>query len=159
MKQTAAYFGLILSLCVPLLAIGQDARWPNAERVTQLSSTVERTIKDNEKNWSLEKTRMGSRSTTQQWKSGAQQLELRIFVYGSEQEASSKLLSHGTRAVALSEELKGFGGDEARFIDYPHFSWVGIRRGTTLVEVQGPGKEMALTKRFVRHALQELEKK
>lgn len=68
------------------------------------------------------------------------------------------LVGHGAFAVAFSEELKGFGGDEARFIDYPHFSWVGVRRGTTLVEVHGPGKDLALSKRFARHALQELEK-
>lgn len=156
MKRTTACFGLILSLCVPFLAIGQDLK--QYERVTQLSSNVEQAIKGKEKKWSLKKTEPIGRSTTQHWRSGAQEVELRIFVYGSEEEASRMLVGHGAFAVAFSEELKGFGGDEARFIDYPHFSWVGVRRGTMLVEAHGPAKDLALTKRFVRHALQELEK-
>lgn len=156
MKRTAACFGLILSLCVPFLAIGQDLK--QYERVTQISSNVEQAIKGKEKKWTLKKSEPIGRSTTQHWRSGGQELELRIFVYNSEAEASKMLIGHGAYAVAFSEELKGFGGDEARFIDYPHFSWVGVRKGTMLVEAHGPGKDLALTKRFVRHALQELEK-
>ena len=156
MKRTAKYFGSILSLCVPFLAIGQDLK--QYERVTQLSSNVEQAIKGKEKKWSLKKSEPIGRSSTQLWRSGGQELELRIFVYGSEEEASRMLIGHGSFAVASSEELKGFGGDEARFIDYPHFSWVGVRRGTMLVEVHGPGKDLALSKRFARHALQEIEK-
>lgn len=157
MKRTARYFGLILSLCVPFLAIGQDLK--QYQVASELSSNVEQAIKGKERKWKLTKTEPMGRSTTQHWRSGSQELELRIFVYSSEEEASRMLVGHGAFAVAYSEQLKGFGGDEARFIDYPHFSWVGVRRGTMLVEVHGPGKDLALTKRFVRHALQELEKK
>lgn len=157
MKRTAAYLGLILSLCVPFLATGQDLR--QYELVSEMSGTVERAIKGKEKKWKLTKTEPMGRSTAQHWRSGSQELELRIFVYGSEEEASRMLIGHGAFAVAYSEELKGFGGDEARFIDYPHFSWVGVRRGKTLVEVHGPGKNLEVTKRFARHALQEVEKK
>jgi hypothetical protein len=157
MKRTATFFGLILGLCVPFLAIGQDLR--QYQVANELSSNIEQAIKGKERKWRLTKTEPMGRSTTQHWRSGAQELELRIFVYSSEEEASRMLVGHGAFAVAYSKQLKDFGGDEARFIDYPHFSWVGVRRGTMLVEAHGPGKDLALTKRFVRHALQELEKK
>ncbi len=156
MKRTAGYLGLILSLCVPLLAIGQDLR--HYQLVTQMSDNVAQAIKGKEKKWKLTNTEPIGRTTTQHWRSGAQKVELTISVFNSEEEASRTLVSNGTFAVALAEELKGFGGNEARVIDYPHFSWVGVRMGTTLVEARGPGNDLALTKRFARHALQELEK-
>src|SRR5262249_10343805 len=112
-----------------------------------------------EKNWRLKDKQLLGPVTTQQWRSGAQQLELRIYVYDSDAEASRLLINHGSRSVAFSQELKGFGGDEARYIDYPYFTWVGVRKGSILVTAQGPGKDLALTKRFARHALQELEQK
>ena len=158
MKQTGKYFGLILSLCVPLLAMGQDQIKAHTELAAQVSNKVEQTIKNNEKNWSLKKRQLLGPVTTQRWRSGPQELELRIFVFGSEAEASRKLVNHGAFSVAFSQPLKGFGGDEARSIDYPYFTWVGVRQGSTLIEVQGPGKDMALTKRFVKHALSQIEK-
>lgn len=158
MKRTVRNFGLILSLCVPLLAMGQDQMQANTELATQVSKNVEQTIKDNEKNWSLKQKHLLGPVTWQRWRSGAQELDLRIFVYDSEKEASTRLVNHGAFSVAFSQPLKGFGGDEARFIDYPYFTWVGVRKGSVVVVVQGPGKDMALTKRFVKHALAQLEK-
>ena len=158
MKHSTRYFGLILSLCVPLLAMGQQLVQRNFEHVNQLTSNVEQAIKGKEKSWKLKDKQLLGPVTTQHWRSGEQQLELRIFEYESEDEAARMLISHGTRSVSLSQELKGFGGDQARYIDYPYFTWVGLRRGKVLVTVEGPGKDLALTKRFARHALQEIEK-
>ena len=158
MKQKAACFGLILSLCMPLLALGQKLKQFD-QRVTQLSSNLERTIKGKEKSWTLEKNEFYDKSNLQNWRSGKQQVELQVFVYDSEAEASRMLVSHGARSVSYSQELKGFGGDEARYIDYPYFTWVGVRRGTVVMVAQGPAKDLAVTKRFVRHALNEVEKK
>jgi hypothetical protein len=158
MKRTAIYFGLILGLCVPFLATAQDPGQPNAERVKGISSSVEHAIKDKEKNWSIKDKNVLSRSTSQRWRSGAQEVHLRIFIYGSEAEASKMLVNHGSFSVGLSDELKGFAGDEARYLEYLHFTWVGVRKGAIVIEAQGPARNIALTKRFVRHALQELEK-
>lgn len=158
MKQKAACFGLILSLCLPLLVMGQKLK-PFDDRVKGISSNVENAIKGKEKSWTLEKNEFYDKSNLQNWRSGKHQVELQVFVFDSEAEASKMLMNQGARSVSFSQELKGFGGDEARYIDYPYFTWVGVRRGTTVVVAQGPAKELAVTKRFVRHALQEVEKK
>jgi hypothetical protein len=156
MKRTTRNVGIMFCLCVPFLATGQNPERATAERASQLATEVERTIKDKEKNWSLKKSHSVGPASSQRWRSGARELELRIFVYDSPEEASKMLAHDGVFEVAMSQELDGLG-DEARFISHRYFSWVGVRKGAVLAEVQGPGQELDTTKRFAQYAQAQLK--
>jgi hypothetical protein len=157
MKRVKTLVGVMFCLCLPFLVTGQNAQQANAERASQLSTAVERTIKDKEKNWSLLRSYSVGSASSQRWKSGGRELEVRIFVCRSPEEASKRLARDGVFSIALSQKLEGLG-DEAGFISSRYFSWVGVRKGTLVAEVQGPGQELDLTKRFAQHALAQLER-
>ena len=158
MKRTTRYLGIIICLCVPFLATGQDRvnDRVNTERATQLAGRVERAIKVKEPKWHLTDSHSASSATTQIWKSGKKEIELRIYVYDSPEEASKMLPRHGLFQITGSEKLEGLG-DEARFISIRYFSWVGVRKGRMLAEVQGPGQHFDLIRRICQHALDQLD--
>ena len=158
MRRTFMYVGLMICLCAPLLATAQDPGRANAERASQLASSVERTIKVREPKWSLKSSDSEGSVSLRKWTLGPRNLELKIYVYDSPAEASKMLYAHGVFQVAMSQEMKDFG-DEARFVAHEYFSWVGVRRGNMLAEVHGPGKELSLSKRFAQHALEQLQEK
>lgn len=135
----------------------RDTDRVNTERAAQVAANVARTIKAKEPKWKLRDSHSESSATTQIWKSGRKEIELRIYVYDSPEKASKMLPRHGGFQIAGSEKLEGFGGDEARYISYRYFSWVGVRKGRMLAEVQGPGQALDLTKRFGQYALEHLD--
>jgi hypothetical protein len=160
MRRTYINAALVVCLCAPLFATAQDAAndQATAQRATQLAGQVERTIKTRERAWRLKETHSEGRVSSQRWMAGPRDLELKIYVYDSPEEASKMLDQHGVFAVALSHDLKDFG-DEARVVTHPYFTWIGVRRGNMLAEVHGPGKEVELSKRFAQYALETLSRK
>jgi hypothetical protein len=147
--------------CVPALAgeaaLDKDAYRLSSEQAARTAVNVERTIKSEEPKWRLKESRPLGHVVTQLWRSsGGGELSLAIYVCDSLEGASRKLFQSGSFAIAGSDELEGFG-EEARYIDIPYFTWVGVRKGRLVAVVQGPGRAMTTTKRFARYALEQLE--
>ena len=160
MKRMIRHLSIVFCLCLPLLVTGQDNQRYRAksERAAQIAANVERTIAAQEPKWWLKKSRSAGSASIQIWKSGPRELELRILVYDSAEEASRMLDAHGVFSVSISQKLEGLG-EEARSISHPYFSWVGVRQGPLVAEVQGPGKELELSRRFAEYALKQMDEK
>jgi len=161
MKIAIKHLGMMLLLCVPLATQAQDKETyrMGRERAMQIAANVERTIRTREPKWKLKKTLEAEFSSHQYFESGTGELTLSIYVYGSTKEASKELLVHAmSSSVAAHKELPDIG-DEAFYMSHRYFSWLGVRKGRMLVEVRGPGPELTITKRFVQHALAQVDGK
>ena len=149
--------------CVPALAgvgaLDREAYRSDSELARRVAVNVERSLKAKEPKWRIYEGVALGHVFTQSWRAdGGYRLNLEIHVCETPEGASQTLLNRGTFSVAMSQKLEGFG-DEARYIVYPYFTWVGVRKGRMVAVVQGPGRGMATTRRFARYALEQLENK
>lgn len=160
MKKVIQTIGMILLLCVPVVAtaqIGIPDR-ANRDRATQMGANMERTIKLKEPNWKLKGSLKSDFGSHHYFKADKGEVDISIYVYDSPEEASRQLRIHATWSSLTAEsKLEGIG-DEAFYMSHRLFSWIGVRKGNTLVEVRGPGPELTVTRRFVRYGLNQLEK-
>lgn len=147
--------------CVPALAgvgaLDKEAYRLDSELARRVAINVERTIRVKEPKWRIYEGVALGHVFTQSWRAdGGYRLNLEIHVCETPEGASQTLLNRGTFSVAMSQNLEDFG-DEARYIMYPYFTWVGVRKGRMVAVVQGPGRGLATTKRFAQYALEQLE--
>lgn len=146
--------------CVPALAgeavLDKDAYRIDSELARRIAVNVERTIRAKEPRWRLHEGRALGHIFTQAWKSdGGSRLSIEFYVCETSEGASRTLASRGSFNIAMSQKLEDFG-DEAGYIVYPYFTWVGVRKGRLVATVQGPGRAMPTTRRFARYVLEQL---
>jgi hypothetical protein len=124
----------------------------------EISASVKQTIRTKEPGWKLKLRLESEFGLHQYFKSNGQEVDISILVYDSPEEASEQLRLHArSSSLTVGQELKGIG-DEAFYITHRYFSWIGVRKGNTLVEVRGPGPELSVTRRFARYGLDQIEK-
>jgi len=123
-----------------------------------MGANVERTVKGKEPNWKLKGSLESDFGSHHYFKAVKDEVDISIYVYDSPEEASRQLQDHAKWSSLTAEsELKGIG-DEAFYMSHRLFSWIGVRKGNTLVEVRGPGPELTVTRRFVRYGLEQIDK-
>lgn len=159
MKKAIRNLGIILLLCAPVAATAQirTVNRANRERAKEMSASVKRTIRTKEPGWKFKLTLESEFGFHEYFKSDNQELDISILVYDTQEEASRQLgLLARQSSVTAERELKGIG-DEAFYMSHRYFSWVGVRRGRTVVAVYGP-PELRITKRFLRYGLDQIGK-
>jgi len=157
MKTAITHLGMVLLLCLPVVATAQIRYTDPANRnlAKQIGESVLRTIKTKEPKWKLELALESEFGFHPYLKKGRQEVNFSIYVYDSPDEASKQLQSHSRWSSLTAESPLTGIGDEAFYISHRYFSWIGARKGRMLVEVHGP-PGLIIIRRFAQYALDEM---
>lgn len=157
MKKAFRHLGILLLLCLPVVATAQTRYSDPANRnlAKQIAESVLRTVKTKEPKWKVRDTLESEFGFHPYLKKGSEELNFSIFVYDSPEEASKQLRIHSSgSSITAPKELPGIE-DEAFYMLHRYFSWIGVRKGRMLVEVHGP-PGFAIPRRFAQYGLDEM---
>jgi len=171
--STVVMLGLVYGSCLSVIASQQDSPEEKAKRerkhaeVDRLTKHAARQVRDNEKNWGLQRTTRGSSSPDKDkkstvyvidyWENDADTVQVNDVLYDSIEDAQQSFRFYSaSRSVGPDKEERIAGiGDQALLLEYPDNSQLIFRKGTHFVSLTvkttDRAKSTDIAKRFAKY--------